>query len=80
MWYIMFQVNDVIPSMLAKPAEILLLEFKNIKRKHLVECCGTARNIECDVHDACQQLEKLVTVQAIFIKKLNNHDECWIVN
>ena len=48
-------------------------------RQHLVEYCGTAHNIEWEILDTCRVVEKLMTIEAIYIKKLkpqlNTHDE-----
>ena len=38
--------------------------------KHLVECCGTAHDIEMMILDSCHGLKKLMTIEALFIKKL----------
>ena len=38
--------------------------------QHLVECCGTAQNFEWDILDRCRGIEKLMTIEAIYIKKL----------
>ena len=38
---------------------------------HLVECCGTAHNTEWEILDACRGVEKLMTIEAIYIKKLS---------
>ena len=34
MWYIKLHVMDAVPSILAKPADILPLEFRSINRIH----------------------------------------------
>ena len=44
---------DAVPSMLAKPTDMLPLEFRSIKRIPLVDCCGTAHNIEWKILDTC---------------------------
>ena len=33
MWYISLHVMDAVPSMLAKPADMLTLEYQSIKRR-----------------------------------------------
>ena len=38
-------------------------------RQPLVECCGTARIIEWVKVDTCRGVEKLMTIEAIYIKK-----------
>ena len=47
--------------------------------KHLVECCGTAHNIGWEILDAFRGVENLMTIEAIYIKKLtlqlNTRDE-----
>ena len=47
--------------------------------QHLVECCGTAHNIEFEIFDTCRGVEKQMTIEAIYIKKmkpqLNTCDE-----
>ena len=47
--------------------------------QHLVECCGTTHNVNWEIHDACREVEKLMTIEAIYIKKLkpqlNTRDE-----
>ena len=40
---------------------------------HIVECCGTARNIKWEILDTCRGVEKLMTIEAIYIKKLKLH-------
>ena len=58
----------------AKPANMLTLQFWSIKRKFslwdLVECSGTAYKIEWEILDAYCGVEKPLTKEAIFIKKL----------
>ena len=48
-------------------------------RQQLVECCGTAHKIEWEILDACPGVEKIMTIEAIYIKKLkpqlNKRDE-----
>ena len=52
-----------------------LLEFWTIKEKdfplgqHLIECCGSAHKIEWDILNACLGVEKLNTIEAIYMKK-----------
>ena len=76
MLYIKLHVMDAVPSMLAKPADMLPLEFQSIKRsiplfgQHLVECCGTTHNVKWEILDACRGVEKPMTIEAIYIKKL----------
>ena len=36
----------------------------------LVECCGTTHNVKREILDACRGVEKLMTIEAIYIKKL----------
>ena len=47
--------------------------------QHLVECCGTTHNVKWEILDACRVVEKLMTIEAIYIKKLkpqlNTRDE-----
>ena len=47
--------------------------------QHLVECCGTTHNVKWEILDACRGVEKLMTIEAISIKKLkpqlNTRDE-----
>ena len=38
--------------------------------QHLVECCGRAHNIEWEIFDTCRGDEKLIIIEAIYIKKL----------
>ena len=38
--------------------------------QHLVECCGTAHNIDWDIIEACRSIEKLITIDMINIKEL----------
>ena len=38
--------------------------------KHLVECCGTAHYIEWEILDTTRGVEELMTMEAIYIKKL----------
>ena len=38
--------------------------------QHLVECCGTTHNVKWEILDACRGVEKLMTIEAIYIKKL----------
>ena len=38
--------------------------------QHLVECCGTAHNLEWEILDTCRGVEKLMTTEAICIKEL----------
>ena len=70
---------DAVPSMLAKPADMLPIEIRSIKKKgsplghHLVECCVTAHNIDWEILDTCRGIEKLITIEAIYIKKLKRH-------
>ena len=66
---------DAVPSMLAKPADMLPLEFQSIKRRitlsdNFVECCGTRHNVKWEILDACRLVEKLMTIEATYIKKL----------
>ena len=39
-------------------------------RKHLVECCGTTHKVKWEILDACRGVEKLMTIEAIYIKRL----------
>ena len=73
---------DAVPSMLAKPADMLPLEFQRIKRRiplsdNLVECCGTWHNVKWEILDACRGVEKLMTIEVIKKLKpqLNTRDE-----
>ena len=47
--------------------------------QHLVECCGATNEIEWKFLDACRTIEKLMTIEAIYISKLkpalNTRDE-----
>ena len=47
--------------------------------QHLVEYCGTTHNVKWEILDACRGVEKLMTIEAIYIKKqkpqLNKRDE-----
>ena len=36
--------------------------------QHLVECCGTAHNIEWEILDTCCVVEKLTTIEATYVK------------
>ena len=51
---------DAVPSMLAKPANLLPLEFRGHQKidspvgQHLLELCDTAHNIEWEILDACR--------------------------
>ena len=38
--------------------------------QQLVECCGTTHNVKWETLDACRGVEKLMTMEAIYIKKL----------
>ena len=38
--------------------------------QHLVECCGTTHNVKWQILDACRGVEKRMTIEAIYIKKL----------
>ena len=38
--------------------------------QHLVENCGATNGIESTILDACLTLEKLITIEAIYINKL----------
>ena len=38
--------------------------------QHLAECCGTTHNVKWEILDACRGFEKLMTIEAIYIKKL----------
>ena len=38
--------------------------------QHLVECCGTTHNVKWEILDACRGVEKLMTIEAIYIQKL----------
>ena len=51
-----------IPSLSAKQAEIILLEFV---RQNLVECSGTAHITEWVILNARRVVEKLMTIEAI---------------
>ena len=47
--------------------------------QHLVEGCGTTPNVKWEILDACRGVEKLMTIEATYIKKqkpqLNTRDE-----
>ena len=47
--------------------------------QHLVECCGTTQSVKWEILDACCGVEKLMMIEAIYIKKLkpqlNTRDE-----
>ena len=47
--------------------------------QHLVECSGTTHNVKWEIFDACRGVEKPMTIEAIYIKKLkpqiNTRDE-----
>ena len=47
--------------------------------QHLVECCGTTHNVKWEILDARPGVEKLMTIEAIYIKRvkpqLNTRDE-----
>ena len=65
-----------VPSMLAKPAEIRSINRNSEHQtkdspvgQNLVECCTTA-HIEWEILDACRGVEKLMTIEAIYIKKM----------
>ena len=48
---------------------ILELQKKySLVEQHLVECCVTAHKTEWDIIDACRRVEKLITVEAIYIR------------
>ena len=73
---------EAVPSMLAKHVTTRISEHQkkdSAVGQHLVECCGTAHNIEWEILDTCRGVEKLMTIQAIYIKKLkpqlNTRDE-----
>ena len=36
--------------------------------QHLVECCGRTHNVKWEILDACRGVEKLMTIEAIYIK------------
>ena len=38
--------------------------------QHLVECYGTAHNIEWEILSACRGIDKSMELEAIYIKKL----------
>ena len=38
--------------------------------KHLIQCCGTAHNIELDLFDACCRVDKLRIFEATYFKKV----------
>ena len=68
---------NTVSFMLAKPADMLPLEFQILSTKGkfnfpvgqcLVECCDTAHNVEREILDACHGVEKLAKTEAI--KKL----------
>ena len=67
---------DSVLSMLAKPADMLSLEFRSIKRRiHLWD--NTSLNVVIQrklmnkrIIDSCRRVEKLRTIEAIYIKKL----------
>ena len=44
-----------------------------------VECCGNTHNVKWEILDACRGVEKLMTIEEIYIKKLkpqlNTRDE-----
>ena len=65
---------DANPSRSAKPADMLLIEFWNLKRKislwYLVESCGTVNNFYRGNLDTCRGVEKLISTEPIYIKKL----------
>ena len=42
----------------------------SLVRQHVVEYCGTELNIEWEILDVCRRVEKLMTIEAIYIKKL----------
>ena len=71
---------NAVPSMLAKPADTRISEhLKKDSGQHLVECCGTTHNVKWEILDACRGVEKLMTIEAIYIKnlkpQLNTRDE-----
>ena len=47
--------------------------------QHLFECCGATHNVKWEILDACRGVEKLMTIEVIYIKKLkpqiNTRDE-----
>ena len=55
---------------------MLPLEFERIKKKdptvgqHLFECCGRANDIEWKILDAYRGAVKLMTIEAMYVKKL----------
>ena len=78
MCYIKLPVLDAIRSMLAKPADILPLEFQNIKKKspageHLIECYGTAHSTKCDIRNSSNGVDKLVSLEAINTQSWNRN-------
>ena len=74
---------DAVPSMLAKPADILPLEIRNIKRR--IPQCDTSLNVLVQriiLNERFlirRRVEKLMTIEAIYMKKLepqlNTRDE-----
>ena len=38
--------------------------------QHLVECCGTTHNVKWEILDACRGVEKLMKIEAIYIKRV----------
>ena len=77
---------DAVPSMLAKPADVTTRISEHPKKncpvgQHLVECCGTTHNVRWEILDACRGIEKLMTMEAIYIKRLKpqlkTRDENW---
>ena len=38
--------------------------------QQLVESCGTTHNVQWEILEACRGVEKLMTIEAIYIKKL----------
>ena len=60
--------------MLGKQAGMLPQEYLLFKRRihslNFVECCGATNDIEWKKLDACLTVEKIMTIEAIYISKL----------
>ena len=77
MWYINLIVVDAvgwsIQTSQHATARIPEHQMKDFHvGQHLVECCGTEHSFKWEILDACLDVEKLLTIEAIYIKKLKS--------
>ena len=64
---------DTDQSTTGRQASTLPQRYQIIKRRkvgqHHVECSGSTKDIERKILDACRIVEKLITIEAIYITK-----------